>query len=286
MPSLDAAAEIRHRGSTPVSSSAIVTPRPSTPGTATSDGGPRAARSRRATSTLVEIDAGYATRTGIDAGDVLVALDERDRARVDERGEAVEHAREAVVGAHGDALQREPRDEQLLRCERRVRPRALAARADDAAGRGDALGERRRLEDDDDALAERDARPRADEPAPAAALVGGRGGCPALLPPVASSTAVAAAATSARSSACRGSARGVRIEAKITGVRDGLHEAGRRRDHRRVVGRERERRQGRVGERLAELRVRGDAADDGDPGRPGSAASRTRPTRARTIARW
>jgi hypothetical protein len=133
-----------------------VTPRPSTPDIAIPgrwpENGPKSARE----STRVEIDAGYAT------------LDDRDRARVDERGEAGEHARVAEVGMHPDALQREPGDEELLVREHVVRPGALAARLDDPAGGRDALRERRRLQDDDHALAERDARPGADEAAPAA----------------------------------------------------------------------------------------------------------------------
>ncbi len=102
----------------------------------------------------------------VDAGDVLVAFDDRDDARIDERGETVEHAGEAEVGAHLHSLQREPRDEELLRRERRVCPGSLLPRADDPAGGGDALRERRGAQDDDDPLADRDARSRADEPAP------------------------------------------------------------------------------------------------------------------------
>jgi len=44
---------------------------------------------------------------------------------------------------------------------------------------------------------------------------------------VASNTAVATTATTASNIACRGSARGERIKPKITGVWDGLDEAGR-----------------------------------------------------------
>ena len=69
----------------------------------------------------------------------------------------------------------------------------------------------------------------------------------------------------------------VRVEAEVARIRNGSSEAGRRGDHRRVVGAERERRERGAGERLAELRVRGDAADDGDPLRARSA----RPPRAR-----
>ena len=67
-------------------------------------------------------------------------------------------------------------------------------------------------------------------------------------------------------------------------VRDGLGVARGRGDHRGVVGAERERRERGVGQRGAELRVGGDAADDGDPVRPPAAS--TRSTSARTIARW
>src|SRR5438876_1094725 len=91
------------------------------------------------------------------------------------------------------------------------------------------------------------------------------GVCPALLPPVVSTTAVAATATSASRTACRGSARGVGIEPKITGVRDSLGEPGRRGDHRRVVGAQLERRErGVAPERGSQLRVRRHTADDRD----------------------
>src|SRR5207302_8248190 len=91
--------------------------------------------------------------------------------------------------------------------------------------------------------------------------------CPAPLPPVASSTAVAATATTASNIACRGSARGERIKPKITGVWDGLDKARRRGDHRGIVGRELERCESRVGEGLTQLAVGGDTAHDRDPGR-------------------
>src|SRR5712692_2441126 len=106
-------------------------------------------------------------------------------------------------------------------------------------------------------------------PCQADALIAGAGGWPALLPPVASRTAVAETTTSPSRTACRGSARGVRIEAKISGVRDGVREAPRGGDHRRVVGAERGRCERGPGQRLAQLGVGRDPADDGDPRRAG-----------------
>jgi hypothetical protein len=56
--------------------------------------------------------------------------------------------------------------------------------------------------------------------------------------------------------------------AKILRKGDGRCIPGRRGDHRRVVGAERERRERRISEGRTKLRVRGDAADDRDPGEP------------------
>src|SRR5262245_58652432 len=72
-------------------------------------------------------------------------------------------------------------------------------------------------------------------------------------------------ARAASTSALNGSrGRRVGIEPKIPGIRKGLDEARGGRDHRRVVGAQRERREDRAGERGPELGVPGDAADDGD----------------------
>src|SRR4051812_34842781 len=58
--------------------------------------------------------------------------------------------------------------------------------------------------------------------------------------------------------------RGTRIQGKVVGVRDGVDVPRRGRDHRGVVGAERERRERGVRKRRAKLGVRRDAADDGD----------------------
>src|SRR5581483_7132687 len=87
----------------------------------------------------------------------------------------------------------------------------------------------------------------------------------ALLPgePVAaSSEAAAATATSASRPTLEG--LGVGIERKVLRMGDGVRVPRGRRDHRRVVAAEGKRRERRAGERGAQLRVGGDAADDGD----------------------
>src|SRR5207237_9182692 len=73
----------------------------------------------------------------------------------------------------------------------------------------------------------------------------------------------------------------VRIELKILGIRERLDEARRGGDHRGVVGAERKRREGGSGKRRAELRVGGDAADDGDLFRPDRLRRRERPLHER-----
>src|SRR5919198_3271240 len=79
-------------------------------------------------------------------------------------------------------------------------------------------------------------------------------------PEVATRAAAATRATSANAGRLR-----VRIERKILGVREGLREACSGGDHGRIVGAEREREERGPRQRGAELRVRRDAADDGDP---------------------
>src|SRR6266516_2208510 len=85
-----------------------------------------------------------------------------------------------------------------------------------------------------------------------------------LCPPAATSVSVAAAARTVSRPVCPSDRRGVRIEGKVSRIGDGLGEAGGRGDHGRVVGGVRERSEPGVGQRRAELRVRGHAADDGD----------------------
>ena len=98
-----------------------------------------------------------------------VALEQRDGRRVERRREAREHAREAELRMDLDALDLEPRAKEALLREDAARPGPLLLRRRDAAVRGDAIRERRRLQDDDHPLADADGRPRpsADEPLPA-----------------------------------------------------------------------------------------------------------------------
>src|SRR5689334_11647292 len=70
---------------------------------------------------------------------------------------------------------------------------------------------------------------------------------------------------SARTARATSESRRIGIQRKITGRLDRLDVPRGRGDHRRVVGAERERRRGRLGQRRAELGVRGNAAYDGDP---------------------
>src|SRR4051794_13366560 len=89
---------------------------------------------------------------------------------------------------------------------------------------------------------------------------------------ISAAASVAATATTSSSAICgrAPSGRGrVRIHGKVARWLLGLPEPGRRRDHRRVVRAERERREGCAAEGAAELRVGGDAADNRDPIRRG-----------------
>ena len=103
---------------------------------------------------------------GKHACDFRVSLEQRGAGRIDGRRETVEHAREAVLGLQAHALAGEAVEQDALRRQRVVRPAAFLRVRRAAAGRGDPLRERRRLQDDDHTLSEGDARPRADEPAP------------------------------------------------------------------------------------------------------------------------
>ena len=179
--------------STPVSSSAIVTPRPSTPGTPTfgrwPESGPKSARD----STRAEIDAGYATRTGkTPATSASRSMSGIALGSTSAR-EAVEHARVAVVGLHGRRPASASRVTRsfcaasvvLVQARSRRVPTMPPAAATRCASDGV-------LQHDDDAL--RRARRAAREPTSPrqpAAVVGGGVAWPALLPPVASRTAVA-----------------------------------------------------------------------------------------------
>ena len=121
--------------------------------------------------TMVRFNGGGATATGrdrcrvrgahgVDAGDLRVALDDRDDVGRHERGEAVEHAREPLLRVDDHSLHRQPREQESLCCEDDFRPRLLLFDVERTAGRRDPLPERRRPQDDDDTRSEIDARPR------------------------------------------------------------------------------------------------------------------------------
>ena len=120
MPGSDLAAQKRMRRSTPVSSSAIVTPRPLYPGSSARAG----ARSRgeRPGEQRLRDRGGKRRAHGIDADDLRHLVEQRDGAAVERRGEAVEHPRVGEVRPHGDALRRERRQDLLLGGERLRRP--------------------------------------------------------------------------------------------------------------------------------------------------------------------
>ena len=152
--------------STPVSSSATVTPAPEKPGIPTS--GRRPPATPRTSSTLLgSTAAGIAARTGktpfTSGSRTTIASD----ARVERGREAVEHAVVRVLGLDRRPVEREPGEHVALRAARRRRPGALLLLGGDAARRGDTRGERRLREHDDPAPAELRRRPVAEQALPA-----------------------------------------------------------------------------------------------------------------------
>ena len=102
-------------------------------------------------------------------------------------------------------------------------------------------------------------------PCQPSAPVGSSGVAP-LAPPTASSPPQRSAASASSAAVGRSDRRGrVRIEGKVVGRCEGSCESGGRRDHRGVVGAEREGREAGVGQRGPKLRVRRHAADDRQP---------------------
>ena len=85
-------------------------------------------------------------------------LEQRNRARVERRREAVEDAREREVGADAEPVRREHDEHLLLRGVGLGRPLALLLLGRVAAGCGEALGDGGREQDDDPPLRERDLR--------------------------------------------------------------------------------------------------------------------------------
>ena len=99
---------------------------------------------------------------GIDPGDLGVVLEQGDGTRVERRREPVEDADVAVVGPHAEAVPRELGQDLLLRRVGLRRPAPLVLLGRELRAR-EPLRDRRRPEDDDHPLAERDrpdARPR------------------------------------------------------------------------------------------------------------------------------
>ena len=161
--------------STPVSSSATVTPAPSKPGRRTRSARCPEPRAKVGLSSL----GGERRREGgadrVHALDVAVALEQGQCAAVDRSGEAVERARVDEVRLERDPLPREPRSDLLLAGEGGCGPAALVVLGGAPACLRDPVG-RRAVEHDDHPLADRDRAALAvDEAAPARrARIGGR----------------------------------------------------------------------------------------------------------------
>ena len=94
----------------------------------------------------------------VDAGHLRPALEHRDRARVERRGEAVQDARVRELDPRPDPARAQLREQLPLGGEGDARPRPLLALARDAAVQRDPLRHRRRAQHDEHALADRDRR--------------------------------------------------------------------------------------------------------------------------------
>jgi hypothetical protein len=91
---------------------------------------------------------------GVDADDVLVAFEQRERARVEHGGEAVQRPRVDEVRDDLHALLREPRRDLLLACEGGRSPRPHLALGRLPARAPYTFGQRRVAQDDDRPLAD------------------------------------------------------------------------------------------------------------------------------------
>jgi hypothetical protein len=98
---------------------------------------------------------------GIDAGDLRLPLEQRDRLRVERGRKAVDDTRVVVVHAHLDSMGGQRRENLLLGGDGGRGPLTLLRVGGAPARCRDALSKRRRLEHDDHALSDVDARPRA-----------------------------------------------------------------------------------------------------------------------------
>ncbi len=111
----------------------------------------------RSEATLLDHRRGERGRIGdpdrVDARHLRRMLEERDRARVEGCGEAGEHSRVAKLGLDLHALLGEPRDEEVVGCQRGRRPLPFLSFGRPPARGSHAVGERRAVQDDDHALA-------------------------------------------------------------------------------------------------------------------------------------
>ena len=265
--------------STPVSSNATVTPAPEKPGMPTSGRRPPA-MPRRSSTLPGSTAAGIAARTGNTPFDVRVADGDRERAGIERRREAVEHAVVRVLGLDRRALEREPREHLALRrrarrpsrrapappwrsrLPRRHGSRGTASRARRSSGHRVAPRAGRRAGSPTRPRFPRAGRRRS-HPRRAAAQR------PRAPPRRRREPAAPSAAAPSALTRPRLGSRRIRIHDSGLGSGQGVGEARRRRDHRRVVGAERERHERRIGQRRAELGVRRHAADDRDALDPG-----------------
>ncbi len=104
---------------------------------------------------------------GIDAHDLAVAVEERERGRIQSSGKRVQDADVAMLGRHLGSTRRDPPEELLLRADGSCRPRAHLGLRGPTARCLHARGKRRRAEDDDVPLRRRDGRAHAEHSLPA-----------------------------------------------------------------------------------------------------------------------
>ena len=271
--------EVRRGASTPVSSSAIVTPRPTSPASRAPGLGASEA-ARRSAAGCIRGRVGDPHR--VDALHPLRPLDERDRTGVEDGGESVQRPREPELRLDRDADAGEVGDELALGRGRGRRPPPLVGVAREAAGAVDAVGEREGRQHDEDALADPDRGTRtADETVPRGRrLDPRRRRRRRRAPPPAGTISTAAAAIPARTISPAPLRHRIGVQAERVGGRLGV--AGGGGDHRRIVRAELERGGDCLGQRRAQLRVGGDAADDRDPPArpPRRACARRAPARS------
>ena len=172
MPGTSARWRYGWRVSTPVSRSATVIPVPSNPGQRHGDA--------RVGALLEEVRVDGRVRQcrridgphGVDTRDARVALERREQPRIDRGGEAVQDSDVRLLGIDRRAVEREPRDRPLLRVARSRGPGTHLALGRAAACTRHAIGQGRRLQDDDPPSSELRERPAAEQPLPAGGAAG------------------------------------------------------------------------------------------------------------------